>query len=100
MRYRQERVLIETTRQRIIGYVTLPEKKDTFARGRFLDLLNNDRGPFFAITEATIEERDTGAAPIYREFVAVSRDHVLYATDAIDQDLDRQANGAAARLAT
>jgi hypothetical protein len=75
-RQRRERIELETTRHRIVGYVTLAENG---FRSRVSDLLNASERDFISLTEVTLEPLDGGAA-IARDFVAVSRQHIVFVT--------------------
>jgi hypothetical protein len=78
MQQRQERVELETTRHRISGSVTLAT---TGFRSRVSDLLNASEREFLALTDVTLEPFDGGPVQ-QREFVAVSRAHIVYVTTA------------------
>ena len=84
---RQERVELETQRHRMTGYVTLA--RNGF-RSRVSDLLNASEREFIALTDVTIEPLD-GGAPSTREFLAVSRQHIVFVAP-----LDRAAGETAA----
>jgi hypothetical protein len=84
---RQERVQVETTRHRITGDVTL--SRNGF-RSRVSDLLNASEREFIALTDATVEPLDGGEI-VRREFLAVSRQHIVFVTP-----IDRAAGDAAA----
>jgi hypothetical protein len=73
---RQERVQVETTRHRITGDVTLA--RNGF-RSRVSDLLNASEREFIALTDVTIERID-GGETVQREFLAVSRQHIVFVT--------------------
>jgi hypothetical protein len=72
---RNERVVIETDRYRIIGDLTLP--RDGY-RSRMTDFLNAAERDFIALTAVTLTPLD-GGEEIDREFLAVSRRHVVLA---------------------
>jgi len=77
---RSQRVLIETARYRIVGLVHLP--RDGY-RSRLSDYLNSSEHRFIALTDVSIQTLDTDGRPgdpIAREFIAVSRDHIVLAT--------------------
>ena len=78
MQQRLQRVELETARHRITGSVTLAESG---FRSRVSDLLNATEREFLALTDVTIAPLD-GGEPVRREFVAVSRAHVVYVTPA------------------
>jgi hypothetical protein len=73
---RQERVQVETTRHRITGDVTLA--RNGF-RSRVSDLLNATEREFIALTDVTVEPLD-GGDTVHREFLAVSRQHIVFVT--------------------
>jgi Family of unknown function (DUF6812) len=72
---RNERVIIETERYRITGDLTLP--RDGY-RSRMTDFLNAAERDFIALTAVTLEPLD-GGEEFDREFIAVSRRHVVLA---------------------
>ena len=76
MQQRQQRVELETARHRIAGTVTLAASG---LRSRVSDLLNASEREFLALTEVTLAPLD-GGPPEHREFVAVSRAHVVFVT--------------------
>ena len=71
---RQERVELETPRHRMTGYVTLA--RNGF-RSRVSDLLNASEREFIALTDVRVEILD-GGATTHRDFVAVSRQHIVF----------------------
>ena len=79
---RRERVEIETTRYRITGSVTLAQNG---FRSRVSDLLNASERDFIALTDATLVPLD-GGETIKREFVAVSRHHIVFVAPANDDE--------------
>ena len=72
---RNERVLIETERYRIVGDLTLP--RDGY-RSRMTDFLNAAERDFIALTAVTLQPLE-GGEEFDEEFVAVSRRHVVLA---------------------
>ena len=80
---RRERVEIETTRHRMIGYVTLAQNG---FRSRVSDLLNASEQEFLSLTEVTLEPLDGGPSTT-RPFIAVSRQHIVFVTP-LSQDGD------------
>ena len=78
---------LETPRHRMTGYVTLA--RNGF-RSRVSDLLNASEREFIALTDVTVQPLD-GGEPLHREFLAVSRAHIVYVAP-----LDRAADDAAA----
>jgi hypothetical protein len=79
---RKERIELETTRHRIAGSVTLSQNG---FRSRVSDLLNASERDFIALTDATLVPLD-GGETITREFVAVSRHHIVFVAPASDAD--------------
>lgn len=75
MESRNERVLIETDRYRIVGDLTLPREG---YRSRMTDFLNAAERDFIALTAVTLAPLD-GGEEVAREFIAVSRRHVVLA---------------------
>ena len=71
---RQERIELETARHRMTGYVTLA--RNGF-RSRVSDLLNASEREFIALTDVELHPLD-GGEPVTREFVAVSRQHIVF----------------------
>jgi hypothetical protein len=76
MDQRHERVLLETTRHRIAGTVTLA--RDGY-RSRVSDLLNASERDFLSITDVTIEVLGAEGNGTHHDFMAVSRRHIVYA---------------------
>jgi hypothetical protein len=72
---RQERVLLETDRQRIIGLVTLPPEG---YQSRFSDFLNRTDVMFLPLVDAEITPLD-GGETMTREFVAIGKPHIRFA---------------------
>lgn len=80
MQHRSERVLLETTRYRIRGLLTLP--RDGY-RSRVSDFLNSSERDFISLTDVSIEALHDDGRPgesVNREFIAVSRHHIVLAT--------------------
>lgn len=71
---RRERIEIETTRYRITGSITLAQNG---FRSRVSDMLNASEREFLALTDVVMEPLDGGPAS-HRDFVAVSRQHVVF----------------------
>jgi hypothetical protein len=71
---RKERIELETTRHRMTGSVTLSQNG---FRSRVSDLLNASEREFIALTDVTLESLDGGDV-VRREFVAVSRHHIVF----------------------
>ena len=76
MDQRHERVLIETTRHRIAGTLTLA--RDGY-RSRVSDLLNAPDRDFISLTDVTIEILDHEGPGTEHAFMAVSRNHIVFA---------------------
>ena len=76
MQHRFERISIETARQRITGIATLAA--DGY-RSRLSDLLNAPERDFISLTDATIEPLDGDGDVVAHEFIAVHRQHVIFA---------------------
>ena len=72
--HRKERIELETTRHRMTGSVTLSQNG---FRSRVSDLLNASEREFIALTDVTLVPLD-GGEPITRDFVAVSRQHIVF----------------------
>jgi hypothetical protein len=73
---RQERITLETQRHRITGDVTLAANG---FRSRVSDLLNATEREFISLTDVELVPLD-GGEPSRREFVAVSRQHIVFVT--------------------
>jgi hypothetical protein len=71
---RRERIELETARYRMVGYVTLAQNG---FRSRVSDLLNATEREFLSLTDVTITPLD-GGEPSLREFVAVSRQQIVF----------------------
>ncbi len=71
---RKERIELETSRHRMTGSVTLSQNG---FRSRVSDLLNATEREFIALTDVTLQPLD-GGEPIRRDFVAVSRQHIVF----------------------
>ncbi len=71
---RREPVELETTRHRISGFVTLAQNG---FRSRVSDLLNASEREFLALTDVVLEPLDGGPV-VRREFVAISRSHIVF----------------------
>jgi hypothetical protein len=73
---RRERIELETSRHRMVGHVTLAQNG---FRSRVSDLLNATEREFIALTDVTLTPLDGGEVQ-EREFVAVSRQHIVFVT--------------------
>ncbi len=78
---RKERIELETGRHRMIGSVTLSQNG---FRSRVSDLLNASERESIALTDVTLEPLDGGPA-IKRDFVAVSRQHIVFVAPVRDE---------------
>ena len=78
---RKEQIELETTRHRMIGSVTLSQNG---FRSRVSDLLNATEREFIALTDVTLEPLD-GGETVKREFVAVSRQHIVFVAPVRDE---------------
>ena len=76
MDQRRERILIETSRHRIAGTLTLA--RDGY-RSRVSDLLNATERDFIALTDVTLETLGQDGSGTMHDFIAVSRRHVVFA---------------------
>lgn len=76
MQHRYERISIDTPRHRIVGVVTLAS--DGY-RSRLSDLLNAPERDFIALTDATVELVDGNSEAAHHDFIAVHRQHVVFA---------------------
>ena len=77
---RKERIELETGRHRMTGSVTLSQNG---FRSRISDVLNASEREFIAMTDVTLEPLD-GGETVQREFVAVSRQHIVFVAPAGD----------------
>jgi hypothetical protein len=76
MQYRYERISIDTPRHRIIGVATMAS--DGY-RSRLSDLLNAPEREFISLTDATVEALDGDPQVSHHDFIAVHRQHVVFA---------------------
>ena len=76
MQHRYERISIETPRHRIVGVVTLAS--DGY-RSRLSDLLNAPERDFISLTDATVTALEGERAVSHHDFIAVHRQHVVFA---------------------
>ncbi|HEY8466157.1 MAG TPA: hypothetical protein VIL04_05080 [Solirubrobacterales bacterium] len=80
MELRRHRIVVETSRYRITGDLTLPREG---YRSRLSEYLNHGDVAFLALTDAEIVPLEgLGAAPERRPFIAVAVRHVEVAYDA------------------
>ena len=76
MQHRHERISIDTPDHRIIGNVTLAA--DGY-RSRLSDLLNAPEREFIALSDAIVQELHGERAIRRYDFMAVHRQHVVFA---------------------
>jgi hypothetical protein len=76
VQHRFERISIQTPRHRIVGVATLAS--DGY-RSRLSDLLNAPERDFISLTDATVTELDGEQEVTQHEFIAVHRQHVVFA---------------------
>lgn len=76
MQHRFERISVQTPRHRIVGVATLAS--DGY-RSRLSDLLNAPERDFIPLTNVTVTELDGDHEVTQHEFVAVHRQHVIFA---------------------
>lgn len=83
MEMQTQRVVLETARHRIVGDLTLPREG---YRSRISDFLNRGDQAFFAMANATIEDRGAagGGEPVELDFIAIGARHVELAYPAPD----------------
>jgi hypothetical protein len=74
--HRYERISIDTPRHRIVGIATLAG--DGYL-SRLSDLLNAPERDFIALTDATVTTLDSDHDVAQHEFIAVHRQHVVFA---------------------
>ena len=81
MQHRYERISIDTPRHRIVGIATLAS--DGY-RSRLSDLLNAPERDFISLTDATVTALDGDREVVHHEFIAVHRQHVVFAVPVHD----------------
>jgi hypothetical protein len=74
LRVRLDRVLVQTTDQRITGTLSVPEGY----RLRLSDRLNKADSHFLCVTDAIVESRHGDEPTTEHEFMAVSLAHVVF----------------------
>jgi hypothetical protein len=77
---RNQRVVLETPRYRIVGDLTLPSEG---SRSRLSDLLNRQDVAFIPLVDAEMSPLN-GGTPHTRAFVAVARSRIELAYEALD----------------
>jgi hypothetical protein len=73
MDLREEQVVLETDRYRIVGTLTLPREG---YRSRLSDYVNQRDREFFAVSDATITSLDDTESTRKAAFIMVARRHV------------------------
>jgi len=73
MDLREEQVVLETDRYRVVGVLTLPREG---YRSRLSDYVNQRDREFFAVSEATITALDDTESTRKASFIMVARRHV------------------------
>jgi hypothetical protein len=73
MDLREEQVVLETDRYRIVGTLTLPREG---YRSRLSDYVNQRDREFFAVSDATISALDDTESARTAGFIMVARRHV------------------------
>ena len=91
MEHRHEQLIVETTRHRITGTVTLA--RDGY-RSRISDLLNATERDFVSLTDVTIETLDLDLPATQHPFVAINRHQIVFAV--ISGDAPPPASGSQA----
>jgi len=71
-------VLLETARYRVVGTLRLP--RDGY-RSRMTDFLNSNERDFIALTEVEVHSLDDPTVTFSRPFLAISRRHIVLATE-------------------
>lgn len=80
MNQREERIVVETERYRLVGTVRLSAEG---YRSRLTEHLNAGEHEFIALTDVEMTPLDDGGAtPARHEFVALGRRHIVFATSA------------------
>jgi hypothetical protein len=79
MEQREERIVVETDRYRIIGLLSMP--RDGY-RSRLTDYLNASERAFIALTDVELRPLDNSHDPERRAFLALSLSHVVLAMPA------------------
>jgi hypothetical protein len=79
MNQREERIVVETARYRLVGTVRLSAEG---FRSRLTDHLNAGEHEFIALTDVEIAPLDGAAAPARHRYVALGRRHIVFATSA------------------
>ena len=91
MQHRFERISIDTPRHRIVGVATLAQ--DGY-RSRLSDLLNAPERDFISLTDATVTELDGSGEASQHAFIAVHRQHIVFAVTLGEVETDQPAGQA------
>jgi hypothetical protein len=82
MNQREERIIVETERYRLVGTVHLSAEG---YRSRLTDHLNAGEREFLALTDVEIASLDDPTRPLSRHgYVALGRRHIVFATSVDD----------------
>jgi hypothetical protein len=73
MDLREEQVVLETSRYRIVGTLTLPREG---YRSRLSDYVNQRDREFFAVSDASISALDDAESTRTASFIMVARRHI------------------------
>jgi hypothetical protein len=85
MNQREERIVVETERYRLVGTVHL--SSDGY-QSRLTDHLNAGEREFLALTDVEIASLDEPSRPRSRhDYVALGRRHIVFATSADDKGI-------------
>jgi Family of unknown function (DUF6812) len=82
MDLREEQVVLETDRYRIVGTLTLPREG---YRSRLSDYVNQRDREFFSVSDATITALDDTESSRQASFIMVARRHVTLVTLASEE---------------
>jgi len=84
MDLREEQVILETDRYRIVGTLTLPREG---YRSRLSDYVNQRDREFFSVSDATITALDGAETNRTASFIMVARRHVTLVALASEEQL-------------
>ena len=84
MDLREEQVILETDRYRIVGKLTLPREG---YRSRLSDYVNQRDREFFSVSDATISALDGAESNRRASFIMVARRHVTLVALASEEQL-------------
>jgi hypothetical protein len=80
--HRDERIVVETERYRIVGTLRLP--RDGY-RSRLTDYLNSSERAFLALTDVEFARLDEDGSVARRPFLALSLGHIVMAMPADEE---------------